>query len=166
VVDAVSVGVLGFVYGRARWFVHVLAARTGVPVRRVALEVAKRTRVGIWLGAIMLLDTGFTAVLRNWTTLRDEVSHTVRDDAAKLARWQPIAGAPARLVVPSVGAVVVSTLLVAAIRRQRFMIAPLAVALTLAHADAIAPSQPWQFVMRQWHAVNGDSSANKKDDSS
>lgn len=156
VVDALSVGVLGFVYGRVRWFVHVLFAGTGIPVRRVALEVAKRTRVGIWLGAIMLIDTGFTWVLRNWTTLRDEVSDSVRDDAAKLARWQPIANAPARLVVPSVGAVVVSTLLVSAIRQQRFMIVPLAVAVSLAHADIITPSQPWQFVVRQWKSLNAE----------
>lgn len=142
VLQALGVGAFGFVYGRARWFVHAAAAGTGVPLRRVAIEVAKRTRVGIWLGAIMLIDNGFTLLLRNSAAVRDEFS----GDLDAVLSYQPVANAPARLVVPSLSAVVVSTLLVAAVRRQRFMIVPLAVALAVSHADLL----PWQTVQRQW----------------
>jgi hypothetical protein len=143
--QALGVGAFGFVYGRARWFAHAAAAGTGVPLRRVAFEVAKRTRVGIWLGAIMLVDNAFTALLRNSTAVRDEFA----SDLDRVLSYQPVANAPARLVVPSLAAVTVSTLLVAAIRRQRFMILPLAVALGVSHFDLIEPSAPWKLVQQQ-----------------
>ena len=135
--EALGVGLFGFVYGRARWFLRLATAGTGVPVKRLALEAGKRSRVGVWLMGVLTVDALLNSVLlRHWTELRDDIQ-VVRDDAEALSRLQPVANAPARLTVPSVAAVAAAVGTTAALSRHRFVVLPLALALGQAHWDIL-----------------------------
>ena len=134
--NAGAVGLFGAVYGRLRWFARIAMARTGLPLRSIALHAAKRSRVGVWVGGIMALDAALNSwLLPNWSKVRNDLS-AVAEDVAVLEQYQPVVDAPARLTIPSVSAVLSASLCTVAISRQRFAVLPITMALGLAHSDA------------------------------
>ena len=74
--------------------------------------------------------------------LRDDAGMaTVREDAAQLAKYQPVVDAPPRLVIPSLAAATSTALLLMAIRRQHFMLLPTAIVMCELHRDALVNNQ-------------------------
>ena len=116
----------------------------------------------------LLVDAGIAYASRYWTPARQEKFEQLTErcvgrdtrafahfyscsDTAKLARWSPVADAPARLALPSVAACVSALLVTTAIRRQvQLVCVYMCVAVMLFHRAVYHVSRLLLFCLCRW----------------